>query len=126
MTISHAAARAGLTPSAIRYYERMGVLPAPDRRGRERRFTESDIDALVWIRRARAAGVALVDVEATVDLPGGVRERGATLVRRLLALDARRTELRDALSAVESLYGETRAVLATLARSIPDGFIGHD
>jgi MerR family mercuric resistance operon transcriptional regulator len=53
----------------IRYYERIGLLPPPDRRGgRFRRYGAPDIGRLRFIRRARQLGFSLDDVRALLRL----------------------------------------------------------
>ena len=47
LTISEVARRAGLRPSAIRYYERIGILNAPPRVSGRRSY---DPSVLQWLR----------------------------------------------------------------------------
>lgn len=59
--VSH---RAGCNIETIRYYERIGLLPPPDRHGRYRRYVSRDIKRLVFVRRARELGFTLNEVRA--------------------------------------------------------------
>ena len=43
LTIGQVAQEVGLNTSAIRYYERVGVLPQPERASGQRRYTEQTI-----------------------------------------------------------------------------------
>ncbi|HVC50802.1 MAG TPA: helix-turn-helix domain-containing protein [Stellaceae bacterium] len=53
----------------IRYYERIGLLPQPDRSGgRFRRYSFNDVARLRFIRRARQLGFALDDVRTLLRL----------------------------------------------------------
>ena len=66
MSIGEVARRAGLEPSAIRYYESAGLLPAPARVGNRRRY---DADVLEWlslIALAREAGFTIAEVRQLV------------------------------------------------------------
>ena len=53
----------------IRYYERIGLLPRPNRRGgRFRQYDSPDIARLRFIRRARQLGFSLDDVRTLLRL----------------------------------------------------------
>ncbi|MGH7095122.1 MAG: MerR family transcriptional regulator [Stellaceae bacterium] len=55
----------------IRYYERIGLLPQPDRGGgRFRRYGPGDVARLRFVRRARQLGFALDDVRVLLRLAG--------------------------------------------------------
>jgi len=54
MRIGEAAAKAGLEPTAIRFYEKHGVLPGPERTDSGYRdYTDTDVALLLFVRRAR-------------------------------------------------------------------------
>lgn len=65
LTIGQVAAGANVNTSAIRYYERVGVLPEPERRGGQRRYTDETIRRLGVIDVAKRAGFTL-DEAATL------------------------------------------------------------
>ena len=56
MTIGQVAARAGLNTSHIRYYEAIGVLPAPERISGQRRYGVEVLHRLAIIDVAQRAG----------------------------------------------------------------------
>ena len=62
LAISDVATRVGLEPSAIRYYERIGLLPKPERAGGKRRYDESVLMKLAVIQRARRTGFTLEEI----------------------------------------------------------------
>jgi MerR family redox-sensitive transcriptional activator SoxR len=62
MTIGDVARDAGLRASTIRYYERLGLLPAPERRSGRRRYTEAVLPRLAVIRFARESGFTLREI----------------------------------------------------------------
>lgn len=64
MLIGEVARRAGLQASAIRYYERLGLLPAPDRRSGRRHYTEDVLFRLSVIRFARSSGFTLREIRS--------------------------------------------------------------
>ncbi|MEA2281185.1 MAG: hypothetical protein QOK21_1792 [Solirubrobacteraceae bacterium] len=59
LTIGQLAERVGLNTSAIRYYERVGILPAPDREGGQRRYGKDAIRRLKVLAVAKRAGFSL-------------------------------------------------------------------
>jgi len=67
IAIGELSRRTSCNIETIRYYERIGLLPPPDRRGgRFRRYAEPDIGRLRFIRRARQLGFSLDDVRALI------------------------------------------------------------
>jgi MerR family transcriptional regulator, redox-sensitive transcriptional activator SoxR len=59
MTIGQVAKQAGLSASAIRFYERAGVLPKPIRSGGQRRYDRTILERLVVLERAKNCGFTL-------------------------------------------------------------------
>jgi DNA-binding transcriptional MerR regulator len=70
IVIGELAAFTGTTPEAIRYYERVGVLPHPARQGagRYRRYGAPDVERLNFVRRARELGFSLDEVRDLLGL----------------------------------------------------------
>jgi MerR family redox-sensitive transcriptional activator SoxR len=62
MTIGEVASRAEVRPSAIRYYEQIGVLGQPPRVGGKRRYTADVLRRLTIIDVAQRAGFSLAEV----------------------------------------------------------------
>lgn len=106
LTIGQAAKNTGLTPKAIRLYERRGLIRTPPRSpGGYRLYTSDDIDTMAFIRRARSLGLALEDIAGILAMqeesgtPPCATVRGM-LTQRLQDIDdtiARLTVLRSAL-----------------------------
>ena len=63
MKIGELAGRSGLNTSAIRYYERCGLLPAPHRAGGQRRYAAEAIDRVLLIRFASEMGFTLSEIK---------------------------------------------------------------
>ena len=59
LSIGTVARAAGMSASALRYYEKAGLLPAPPRRSRQRRYDESVFGRIELIRLARDAGFTI-------------------------------------------------------------------
>jgi MerR family transcriptional regulator, mercuric resistance operon regulatory protein len=67
--IGELARHTGCKVETIRFYESVGLLPAPRRESSgHRRYTEADRHRLTFIRRARDLGFAMDDVRALLDL----------------------------------------------------------
>src|SRR2546430_2282792 len=72
LAIGEIARRAGLRPSAIRYYERVGLLPRPDRVSGRRRYDPEMLNLLAAIDVSKRAGFSLAEVATLFALaPGG-------------------------------------------------------
>ena len=62
-TISEVANQIGLRPSAIRYYEQIGILPPTQRVSGQRRYDVTALHRLVVIQRARQTGFTLTEIK---------------------------------------------------------------
>jgi MerR family redox-sensitive transcriptional activator SoxR len=72
LTVGEVAARSGFAASAVRYYEREGLIPARRTAGGQRRFERNVLRRLAFIRAARNVGLTLEEVAgALAMLPGG-------------------------------------------------------
>ena len=62
MYIGKAAQLSGTTIKAIRYYEAIGLMPAPARRGGYRVYTEQSVERLMFIKCAQQLGFKLKEL----------------------------------------------------------------
>ena len=62
LNIGELARRAGLQSSAIRYYESIGLMPAPPRASGWRRYDPQAIDRLQVIKAAREMGFSIAEI----------------------------------------------------------------
>ena len=100
LTIGEVARRAGVATSQIRYYERIGMLPPPERLSGQRRYTPDADGRLSFIGVAQTAGFKLREIK---ELMAGIDDRGG-LAESMRVLSARKLE------EVEALLERTRAV----------------
>jgi MerR family transcriptional regulator, redox-sensitive transcriptional activator SoxR len=71
LTVGELAARSGMAASAIRFYEREGLLHAERTGGNQRRFPRSELRRVAFIRAAQQLGLTLEEIqEALASLPG--------------------------------------------------------
>lgn len=69
LRISQAAERAGVSAPTIRYYEEIGLLPPPARSSAGyRRYTESAVEELRFIRKAQGLGFSLDEIRDILQL----------------------------------------------------------
>jgi MerR family redox-sensitive transcriptional activator SoxR len=72
LTVGTVAERSGFAPSALRYYERVGLVSARRTAGGQRRYERSVLRRLAFIRAARNIGLTLDEVaSALATLPDG-------------------------------------------------------
>jgi MerR family redox-sensitive transcriptional activator SoxR len=88
LTIGEVAKRAGIRASAIRYYESVQLLPAPQRVSGQRRYTPAVLRRLSFIQMSQAAGLTIAEIRTLVselesDPP--ISERWQQLARQKLA-----------------------------------------
>ena len=109
LTIGQVAKTVGLAAKTIRYYEEIGVLPAPTRAASGyRQYDEPGVQQVRFIRRARTLGLPLRQLKMlTAMLNGGLRP---ALRPRLLAL------VREQLSAVRNQIAELQLLQEDLER----------
>jgi DNA-binding transcriptional MerR regulator len=92
LTIGEVARRAGVATSSIRYYERIGLLPEPERLHGQRRYDGEVLGKLGFIGVAQSAGFKLAEIKeliAEVDSAGGMGEQMRSLSgRKLVEVEA--------------------------------------
>jgi len=100
LTIGDVAERAGVRTSHIRYYERVGVLPAPERVSGQRRYRDDVLHRLAIIDVAQRAGLSLDEIAPLT----GPENRSADASVHIRALAT------DKLPRIDALIARARAV----------------
>lgn len=109
LTISQVARQLRLRPSAIRYYERIGLLPPAERQSGQRRYDLTVLYRLAIIQRARQLGFTLSEIRhlffgfRDVTRPS---ERWRTLSQKKLA------ELDDLMDGIKVVRGVLRKLMS--------------
>ena len=107
LTIGQLAQRTGANIETVRYYERVGLLPQPLRRGRYRSYDGADVSRLGFVRRSRELGFSIKEVRTLLDLAGGGHESCAD-ARELAAIHLREVRSRIAdLRRMERVLADT-------------------
>lgn len=110
IAIGALSAHTGCKVETIRYYERIGLLPAPPRSaGGHRAYGADLVRRLAFIRRARALGFTLHEIRALLRLADD-RNRACADVRAVASahLDDVRAKIAD-LKAMEGVLSDTIA-----------------
>ena len=72
LTIGEVSARSGIAPSALRFYERRGLITAVRTDGNQRRYDRAVLRRLAFVQAGRAAGISLERIGAALaTLPSG-------------------------------------------------------
>jgi DNA-binding transcriptional MerR regulator len=124
LTIAKLAGRAGLSPDAVRYYERAGLLPAPERSGAGYRlYEERLLDRLSFIKGAQRSGLKLRQVRELLEIiDRGVCPCGHTeslLSERIAEVDQEVKELREIRKQLIALKGHLPSPAACSEDSEP-------
>ena len=123
ITIGEVAGRTNVRASAIRYYERVGLLPEPVRVHGRRRYEHEVLGQLALIKGAKRAGFTLRDIRVLLHgFPAevGAAERWRTLASEKLVevyelitqLGEIRVRLKTALRCECSSLGECAELMA--------------
>ncbi|MFD8598429.1 MerR family transcriptional regulator [Kitasatospora sp. NPDC059646] len=91
MTIGQLAEKTGVPASAIRFWERHGLLPAPERQGGQRRYPPQAAERIVLLRKFQQAGLSLAEVrEFQQDQPrrhAMIRAKVTEIEQRMIDLE---------------------------------------
>jgi MerR family redox-sensitive transcriptional activator SoxR len=129
LTITQVARHAGIRPSAIRYYESVGLLPVPARMNGRRRYDEKSIARrLTIIAAAQGMGFTIAEIATlmhgfSADMPASARWHAFAEEKRA-AIDAliRRAEgMKRMLDAVSRCDCATLDACADLLAAHPSG-----
>ena len=101
LTVSEVARRSGFAASALRFYEREGLISASRTGGGQRRYERNVLRRLAFVRAARNVGLSLDEVAAALSaLPAGRTPTRADWTRLSRSW---RLRLDDQIAALEKL-----------------------
>jgi MerR family transcriptional regulator, copper efflux regulator len=116
MHIGSVAQRIGLTPDAIRFYERSALLPRPQRtEGGFRQYGDKDVETLAFIRRVQGLGFKLSEIRSLLNLRGSRLHPCAPVRRRL---QAKLADVRRKRVDLQKLEHELRVALRSCEREL--------
>jgi MerR family redox-sensitive transcriptional activator SoxR len=67
LTIGELSSRSGVAPSALRFYERQGLISAGRTSGNQRRYDRATLRRIALVQAGRAAGIPLTRIRAALD-----------------------------------------------------------
>ena len=101
LTVGQVAERSGFAASALRYYERRGLVAATRTRGGQRRYQRNVLRRLAFVRAARNVGLSLDEVEQAMStLPRGRAPNRSDWARLSRGWRGRLDEQIDSLTAL--------------------------
>ena len=104
LTVAEVSRRSGFAPSALRFYEREGLISASRTSGGQRRFERVELRRLAFIRAARNVGIGLDQIKLELArLPDGRTPTKADWNR--ISVDWHQ-QLTDQIEALERLRGK--------------------
>ncbi|MCG7519646.1 helix-turn-helix domain-containing protein [Ruegeria sp. Ofav3-42] len=102
--------RTGVKVPTIRFYEDKGLLPKPERTaGNQRRYDETALKRLLFIRHCRDLGLPLADVVGLLSLEGA---SGSDLNRAHEIAEKQLADLRDRIARLQNLEAELTRISA--------------
>ncbi len=105
LTIGGLARAANVHVETIRYYQRRGLLPEPQRPpGGIRRYGSTDIDRLTFVKTAQQLGFSLDEIDDLLRLDDGTHCQEASALAEHKLRDVR--EKIDRLEKIEKVLGE--------------------
>lgn len=119
----------GVKVETIRYYERIGLMPAPLRsEGGHRQYREAEMRRLRFVRRARELGFTLDEVRELLNLADGggpCAEVEAIAKTHLTAVQERITDLQRLADSLAQLTRRCEGVDASAGCPLIDDLFGE-
>jgi DNA-binding transcriptional MerR regulator len=118
--IAELAREFGITPRALRLYERKGLL-SPRRGGTARRYGRAERERLMLVLRAKRLGFTLAEIRQMIDPPRNSADPGALNITRrqcfeqIKLLEERRREIEAAIAELRRIYSSFYVRLAAAA-----------
>jgi MerR family redox-sensitive transcriptional activator SoxR len=117
LTIGEVARATGRTASSIRYYERIGLIPAPARAGGQRRYPAAVLRTLAVIDTAQRAGLSLEEIRLLLAASPG----DAAAIERLRQVATRKLpEVRALIERAELVRSWLEAAAECACPSLDD------
>ena len=131
LTIGEVAERAGVATSALRFYEREGLIHSTRTEGGQRRYHRDVLRRVAFVRAAQRVGLSLDEIRTSLSTLPDQRTPTASDWARLSkrwrpVLDARIAELHQLRDRLDSCIGCGCLSLKTCALSNPGDVVAAD
>ena len=111
MRTGQVAERAGVNIQTLRYYERRGLLPPPERsQTGYRSYRPQSVDTVRFIKRAQELGFSLTEIQTLLDLAAGGPE-GCNAAQELA--EHKIAELEDRIATLGAMRDALERLVAT-------------
>ncbi|MCC2684482.1 MAG: MerR family DNA-binding transcriptional regulator [Paenibacillaceae bacterium] len=106
LSIGQLATRAKLNASTLRYYESIGLLPAPERKNGQRRYDEGLLDRINFIKIAQQTGFSIQEISVLLEgfeAGDSLSERWEQMAKQKRAeLEERKKQLNSMIQILDS------------------------
>ena len=101
LTVQQAAVQTGLSEHTLRYYERIHLIPRVkrDNSSKHRRYTQEDLRRIEFLKRMRATGMPICEMQRYVRL---YLQGDTTLAERLEMLEAHQQRVRAQIAELQT------------------------
>ena len=111
MKIGELARQADVAIDTVRYYERQGLLPAPERtQSGYRSYAADDVARLRFIRRAKTLGFTLAEIRELLELS---HRRGDDMAGMKAAAEQKLVDVEEKLAELQRIRGGLKALVAS-------------
>jgi DNA-binding transcriptional MerR regulator len=126
-SISEVAMKTEFTAHTLRYYEKIGLLSSPLRKGGKRRYTEGEIRLLKFMKMLKQTGMSLEDIQeflkdgcllenidsAAIQLKK-IQTRADILNKHLLLLEKQKQEIETVMNVTKEKLGTYETMIGDL------------
>lgn len=106
LSIGQLCEAAEVSPRTVRYYEEIGLLDPPRRRGNKRVYTDEDVRRLKFIQRLKLLGLSLAEMAELKKIYHIHKSNDKVLLRLLELLNHHEQRIDDNIRALHNLKGE--------------------
>jgi DNA-binding transcriptional MerR regulator len=128
--IQQVAEQTGLTAHTLRYYEKIGVLPPPERKsGGARLYSEADVKFMAFINGLKKTGMSLSDIKEFVsdgciwDMVRNNEVLQPSLAMRIEILLKHKAQMEAVKKELEAVIATTEEKLAIYYSFVNDGVV---